>query len=1192
MIFHARFGEVSWCVIRTFSRGCVMTKRSIAFCLGLALFTVSTTAIAQVNMASLTGLVTDPSGAVLAGAKVTAQNKATNAEITTLTNTTGYYTFASLPIGDYRVTLAAPGFRKEVTEVHLDLGQRARFDFKAQVGTATESVTVTSAAPLLSTQDAMPGAVVENRMIALMPLSIRNWDDLLGLIPGVQGDRYTEQGGGTASGRTGAVNVHGVRSLQNNFVLDGVDNNSFSENVQELTTQIVRPSVDAIQEFKISTNPYSAENGRSPGSLVNVTTKSGTNAFHGLAYEYLRNKVFDANDFFTNRARRDRPNHVQNQFGGQVGGPVAKNKAFFFFNYEGTRIRRGRFYQANVPTANERIGDFSAAGYTAMVDRVGDCIGPGTAFTTANTGMPRNNMIPDGRPGSVKNCIDPIAAKILALVPNPNFTGSGALSNVGNFTNVRALQDDTNNYTGRFDWNPNSSNSVWVRYSNSHRFRYIPGTFGGVLDGTSSSANGRLQMNGAGVSVGWNHVFSTRLVNEFHIGWGRNWSRGVQAPFGLNTLADFGFKGVADNPLYSGGIPRIAISSAGGTQSNSTLSIGGVDNWGSPDFLPKFQYTNEYQWLETLNFTVGKHQLKFGVDARVPMRNIFLDVPAMRGQLSFDGNRTGIGLADFLLGYPQAAQLSNLAVSDARLWMLSEFVQDDWKLTPKLALNLGLRYDYATWPYSGADRMSNLLNPNPTAVNAIGALFCPGRNAPPCSAASEVGRSLVKPDKNNFAPRIGLAYQFFPSTVVRAGYGRFYMLFERAGSEDQMFLNPPFLVNNSVTSSSNSTTANGMRLASGFNVSVDPSAICTAAPCPPGVAVLSNIRLRAVNPNNVQPEVDQWNLGIEHQLPWQMVVTGEYVGTKGTHLSILRNLNQIYFDSLGRACTTVAGQPTCPGIAAPFIPYSNLGAIEYRDNVGNSTYHGLELSAQKRFNRGLTFTAAYTWSHSIDQVQEHLISASGSNSFLENEHDLRQQRGDSDFDFRQRFAFGYVYELPFGPGKSMLTSGLLSYVLGGWRLSGAGQFHGGRPFTIFSSSNNSFVQVRGGLTNALADCLGSGNLPAGQQTIDRWFDTTQFARPLAPNPDPSNPALVPRLGTCPRNNMRGPGYSNVDLGLVRVFSYFGESRDLEFRWELFNLLNTPQFGLPTNNVNSGSFGKITSLAGDPRVMQFALRFSF
>src|SRR6266478_3391941 len=346
-------------------------------CMLLLCVSLGVQGFAQVNTASLTGLVADPNGAAISNASVRAKNKSTNVEQSVTTDSSGYYTFASLPVGTYTVTAESQGFKKALREnVALEVGQKARLDYTLEVGTMSEAVMVTAGAPILTTQEATTGGVIENKLVTDLPLSARNWDDLIGLVPGVQADRYTEEGGGTANGRTGGANVHGVRSLQNNFVLDGVDNNSFSENVQELTTQIVRPSVDAIQEFKIATNPYSAENGRSPGSLVTVTTKSGANAFHGLAYEYLRNKVFDANDFFTNRVGRPRPKHVQNQYGGQIGGPVVKNKAFFFFNYEGTRIRRGRFYQANVPTAEERIGDFSLATATKYNIKA-DTVSPG-----------------------------------------------------------------------------------------------------------------------------------------------------------------------------------------------------------------------------------------------------------------------------------------------------------------------------------------------------------------------------------------------------------------------------------------------------------------------------------------------------------------------------------------------------------------------------------------------------------------------------------------------------------------------------------------------------------------------------------------------------------------------------------------------------------------------------------------------
>ncbi|MCA1591941.1 MAG: carboxypeptidase-like regulatory domain-containing protein, partial [Acidobacteria bacterium] len=442
----------------------------------------------QVNTASLTGLVTDSAHAVIPNASVTVKNKATDAETSATTDSSGYYTFASLPVGAYTVTVELQGFKKAVHEdIKLEVGQKARLDTTLEVGAVSESVVVASGAPLLTTQEATTGGVIENRMVAQLPLSGRNWDDLISLVPGVQADRYTEEGGGTANGRTGGANIHGVRSLQNNYVLDGVDNNSISENVQELTTQVARPSVDSIQEFKVSTNPYSAENGRSPGALISVTTKGGGNEFHGTLYEFHRNRIFDANNFFNNRAGVRKPQNIQNQFGGNLGGPLTlprfgeggpatysgKNKAFFFFNYEGTRIRKGVTRLGNVPLLNEIRGDFSTAqaianripggAYAKIFDRVGDCRAkvPG-AFNSDGSFI--NNQIPT-------QCLDPLAQRILGLLPGPNANpGSGPL-NLNNFIRNPGITDDTDSYTGRVDWQATSRNSIFVRYTYSNRFR-------------------------------------------------------------------------------------------------------------------------------------------------------------------------------------------------------------------------------------------------------------------------------------------------------------------------------------------------------------------------------------------------------------------------------------------------------------------------------------------------------------------------------------------------------------------------------------------------------------------------------------------------------------------------------------------------------------------------------------------------
>jgi len=421
-----------------------------------------------------------------------------------------------------------------------------------------------------------------------------------------------------------------------------------------------------------------------------------------------------------------------------------------------------------------------------------------------------------------------------------------------------------------------------------------------------------------------------------------------------------------------------------------------------------------------------------------------------------------------------------------------------------------------------------------------------------------------------------LVYQLTPQTVVRAGYGRFYMLFERAGSEDQLALNLPYLVNNVATAANNNSTANNIRLQTGFNLSLDPNLVNPIT-----------VRLRAVNPESVNPSIDQWNIGIQRMLPGNMVATLDYVGTKGTHLSTLKNLNQPPFNANGTIMNAVIN-----GTLQPVIPYPSLGPIEYRDNGGNSNYHGGELTLEKRFSQGLSFRAAYTYAKSIDESQEHL-AAGGTGSFTQNGYNLRERRGPSDFDIRHHIVGSYIYELPFGRGRSHFSEGALSHILGGWRISGTGGLRTGRPFTVSAGNNSTTLGgPRGGSTfnSAFADCLRDGTLSKSERTIDRWFDLTAYATPTALNPTTNT--VQPRLGTCGRNTLRGPGLTNFDFALARTFEYFGEGRALELRWEMFNMFNTPQFGLPERNINSSAAGKITTLSGDPRLMQFALKFNF
>ena len=945
---------------------------------------------AQVNTASLTGLVRDASDAVVPGATVMARHKETNIDRSTKTDENGYYFFPSLPVGSYTITAERTGFARTTVEAPLETAQKARVDFKLAVGAVETTLTVEAGATLLSTQDASVGTVVDANYLQQFPLLLRSWDDLLAGVAGVQGGRYTDQGGGTSFGRSGGFNVHGIRSLQNNFILDGVDNNSISPNVQELTTQVARVSVDAIREFKVITNPYNAEYGRSPGAAIAVTTRGGTNNFHGLLYEYLRNQKLDANDFFSNRNRLAKPQNVQNQYGGAIGGPIARDKLFFFFDFEGTKIRRGLSRITTVPLPNERIGDFtSAAALPARVTYP-------TIYDPTNGQPFLNNRIPATR-------IDPVAAKIFPLFPAP--TNPGA--QVNNFARNAGLLDDTDRFNWRFDWQPTAADSIFGRVTFSDRDRFIPGNFGGIADGTASSALGRQNLVAYSVALGWTRPFGVKVVNELRIGFGRNNSFAAQDPHGLNKTSDF-IPGVPSDPFFDGGVSRITF-----TDFNTFI--------GSPDFLPKFQVTQQYQWTDTVSLSMGKHQLKLGAELRAPLRNNYLDVPGMRGMMNFNriftcqrnaANQcvanTGLSYADFLLGHVQQAQLTNLFVADQRLRMYSFFFHDDFKITPKLTMNLGLRYDFATPALEGRNRLANF---NPAGAGSL--VF--GKDG------SLQDRSLVKPDRNNFAPRVGVAYQLASKTVLRSGYGIFYGLFDRIGSEDQLALNPPGLINSNI--SLPATAAQPLfLLRNGFpRETLDPARLNVAS-----------VRVRAANPEAPNTYVQQWNFGLQHELPWGLFLVTDYVGTKSTHLNVLRNFNQPINNVL---------------------PYPGFGQVEYRDPLGNSVYHGFELTLERRFAGGLGFRGAYTWSKSIDNTAEHL-GVGGSNSFNQNGRDFRSWRGPSDFDYPRRLIMSYIYDLPFGKGRKFAPDGPLGHIVGGFQVSGSALFHDGRPFTVFALGNN------------------------------------------------------------------------------------------------------------------------------------------
>jgi hypothetical protein len=1052
---------------------------------------IATPAFAQVDRATVTGIVKDSGGASVPGATVTVTNIATNVATTQQSNEAGSYLVVNLIPGQYRVDVELSGFKKVSQSITLEVGQRSRMDVTLAVGNVNETVTVTETTPLINNNDANLGSVIPQMQVSNLPLAIRNWDDLLALVPGVQQDRYTEQGGGTSFGRTGGINVHGARALQNNFLLDGVDNNSISENVQELTTQVSRPSVDAIQEFKVVTSPYSAEYGRSPGAAVSVSTKSGTNTFHGTGYEYFRNDAMDSIDYFSKKAGAPKPDNKQHQPGGNVGGPLVKDRAFFFADYEGTRITRGVSRLTRVPTADERAGIFTSTVRDPLT---------GVAF--------ENNRIPANR-------IDSYASAILGLVPLPNQAGAN------NFFRNANLVDDSDRLLLRGDFRPSATDSFFARYIYSNRDRQIPGAFGGVIDGTGTSAFGDQSIKTNAVVGGWTRVLSSTKVNEFRISWSRSVSDAVHQAYGIAPPAAATIPGSVTDPIVAGGFPGYTVDGYFGGS--------GLGRLGSPDFLPKFQHTNQFEYIDTLSWLRGNHAFKFGADIIAPMKNEYFDVPATRGALRFRGGFSGNAMADFLLGQVSDFQISNVYVVDQRHWAAMGFAQDDWKVNSNLTLNLGLRYDFITPALEGQNRQTNF---NPAGTGSL--IFA--------TDGSLEERGLVKSDTNNLAPRIGGVYKINEKTVLRGGWGIFYNLFDRVGSEDQLGLNLPGLINNSLSRTSGTPL---FLLSQGI-----PTNALTPPSLDPAAGQLRSIRLRAVSEEAPKTTMNQASFGVQRELGRGLVAKADFVYTRGSNLATLVNLNQPL--------------PSSPGAndARGALPYPNFGFVEWRSQNGKSEYKGIDSGLERRFANGYAFGVSYTLGDSKDNASEQLTTQ-GSNAFPQNSRDFTNWYGPSDYDVRHRFTVNFVANLPLGE----------NIFLRDWVASGVFAARSGRPFTV-NQSNNNVGQNMTGLPDVTGDT-------EGPETVDKWFNTAAFTA-----------VASGAFGNEQRNQLRGPGYQSFDLTIQRIIR-FGSRYGLTVRWDAFNLFNQTNFGLPNRNLADGpTFGTISSLSGDARIMQLAIRFTF
>jgi hypothetical protein len=1039
---------------------------------------------AQTHRATVRGHVTNVTGNEVAGAQVKLVHTGTNETRNIATGMEGEFIIPQLPPGTYRLEIEATGYAKHVRQFELQVNQTQRLDVRLEVGPLpVEVVNVTDALPPVQKDTAALGTVIENRQVVGLPLDGRNFYELSLLVPGA-----VPAAPGSAGSVRGdfAFSVNGAREDSNNFLLDGVYNVD-----PKLNTFGVRPSVDAIREFEMLTSTYDASFGRNPGAQVNVVLKTGANQFHGSGYEFFRNGALDARNYFA-PSDQPAPQYQRNQFGFSLGGPIRRDRAFFFVDYEGTRAREGITRVTNVPTLAERGGDFSQSNLSAPVDPL--------------TGQPFNGgVIPSGR-------ISAIGRAIANLYPLPNRSVP-----FQNFVSSPAQRDRNDTFDVRLDQALNARSHLAFRYSFGDRDLFEPftGASFSLIPGYGATIPRRSQ----NIMLGETHIFTPAFINDVRIAFNRVALSVIQEGAGTSINARVGLPELSSKPRDFG---------------LSLINVTGFSPLGHEGNNPQNSVTNTYQILDTATYARGGHLLKFGFDLRFMQQNAFRDVQS-RGFITFSNSvgLTGNALADLLLGAPfitGGARLDN--AQHLRTNSYNFFVNDSFRITPRFTLSAGLRYEYNS-PSVDAEDRANIYDPATRTLVAVG--------------TSGVPRSGYEPDKNNFAPRVGLAWTLGPRerTVLRAGYGVYYDQSALAPGE-ALYFNAPYFDFNLYFSLPGLPLSLSDPFPSFFPLPLPDSAL----------AIQRDLRTAYMQ---------HWSLGVQRELGGSRVLDVAYVGSKGTKLLAARDLNQ--------------GQlTTLPFVIRPVPQFDDINILESRSN---SNYHSLQVRFQQRMDFGLSLLSSYTWSKSIDDASSFFTSA-GDPNFPQNSYDLRLERALSNFDVRHRLSVSYSYDLPFGKGRALFSdAGVLSAFLTGWQTNGILTFHTGRPFTValLPEIDNSGTgrSTLGFLGNDRPNV--AGNAALNGRTPEQWFNTTAFVFP-------------PRgtFGNAGRNILEGPGYHNVNASLVKNTS-LSERVNLQLRAEFFNLFNHPNFNLPDNFLGSPTFGRILS-AQSPRHVQFGVKLLF
>ncbi|HEY7389245.1 MAG TPA: TonB-dependent receptor, partial [Bryobacteraceae bacterium] len=874
--------------------------------------------LAQTTTGSIVGAITDSSGAVVSNASVTVTNIDTGTTTKTTSDSSGNYVVTPLPVGRYTLTVEATGFKKSVSEgIRLNVQDRIGVNVALEVGQITETVEVASAAPPLQTDTSYLGQVMESQKIVDLPLNGRFFTRLAVLTAGT-----APTAPGARDERTGGFSANGVRPYQNNYLLDGIDNNSLSQDLTNEASFVVGPSPDAIAEFKVQTNSMSAEFGRSGGAVMNVTFKSGTNQFHGSAFEFLRNSALDAKNFF-DPPTGPTPPFKQNQFGGAVGGPVVlpgysgKNRTFFFVDYQGTRIRTAHTFQATLAPLAWRTGNFS--GFNAVLD--------------PNTHLPfPGNQIPLTR-------FDPASLKLIGFMPAPNVPGSvGPTGVANNYLTNPVEPDQTDQGDVRIDHRISEKDSFFARFSMSDQNLTPPASIPPPLSAAAFSSGDWTNNTRQGV-FSETHILSPRVINEFRAGYTRLRTERLQFNSTDNLASQVGIPGI---PFGSsnGGLPRFQVS--------------GMTSFGSATYQPTREFENVFHFIENLSWIKGRNTIKFGAEWKPIVNFSILQPPYPRGTFSFNGNftrdannrsNTGLGFADFALGIPSSASVGSFINDTFQQPGYFFYVQDDVKVNSRLTLNLGVRYEFISMPMERRDAEANFNVATNTLDIANGRTDpLPPSFFPQIAVNRNAPRQLVPQDRNNIAPRVGFAFQLTRKTVIRSGYGVFYSSYEAGPlSIPNPGNNPPFYLQSNfpaVNFSTPNPTVNKLSNGLPANAFTNP-----AAPS-----------LFSEDPNFRDPYVQHWNFGIQQDLGFNTVWEVSYAGSAGKKLYEFRNANQAL-------PTTDPDADVNPRRPRPYLGSD----LTYWCSCGGSTYHSLQTKVEKRFSNNLSFLGAYTFGKSIDE---------------------------------------------------------------------------------------------------------------------------------------------------------------------------------------------------------------------------------